>query len=364
MNILFIANTLDKSEQALAIWLSLQGERVTVICNPSFSGIHELENASIHVIPQRISNRLDVTVLPLIRRICRNKPIDTIYATFNSGISASAFSCLGLPVRLVTYRGTLGNLSPYDPSSYLTHFHPRIDGIVANCDAVKEFLIRSGIAEPKIRRIYKGHDQQWYAIPSNEDLPTREALGFAPEDFIIGVVANFRPLKGIPVLLHALSKAPTSLRMRILLIGEDRDPEIQQTLSNLKLKDQVQTLGFQDNPRKFLPLFDMTVLPSTRREGVARSVLEAMSLGIPCVVSDVGGLPEVVDHGQSGLVVPANDSEELLKAIVTLHDSPSLRSTFGQAGKRIFQERFSLERYFSEMYDFLKSPKRSESLQQ
>src|SRR5690606_37222508 len=87
----------------------------------------------------------------------------------------------------------------------------------------------------------------------------------------------------------------------------------------------------------------LTVLPTTKREGLARAVVEAMAYGRPAVISDSGGNAELVADGESGFVVPVNDPQALAEGIVKLWDDPALRARFGAEARRRIRDIFNVE---------------------
>jgi glycosyltransferase involved in cell wall biosynthesis len=349
MRILFVSAINDRSESSLIEYLAESGDKVTLIVAPEDPNLEKFERLGVHVIPYKIANRLDIKAALKIRSLCLKKGIETAYSSFNAGLSATLLGCMGLPTRVIAYRGTMGNLSRLDPSSYLTHLSPRLNGIVANCNAVKESLLNYGIDKSKIKIILKGHSDSWY---KSDNYPTRAELNLAEDIPLIGFVANFRPLKGISTLLTATKMIKDKIKFNLLLIGDSREYPINEEIKNLRLEDTVKVLGFREDATNIAQLFDIAVLPSTRREGIARSIVEAMSHGKPCIVTSIGGLPEAVAHKENGLVVPPENAQELANALHLLLSDPQLRAQYGEKSRVRFNEIFCLSHYHMEMRKF------------
>jgi glycosyltransferase involved in cell wall biosynthesis len=130
----------------------------------------------------------------------------------------------------------------------------------------------------------------------------------------------------------------------LLLLGdgpERRDLENQ--VATLKLEKSTRFLGWQDNALRYIPLADIAILPSVNLECLPYGLMEAMALGKPCVATDVGGMPEVVEDGVTGLIVPKRDVAALTRAIVALLDDPARARQFGQNGRKRVQDLFRLE---------------------
>ncbi len=109
-------------------------------------------------------------------------------------------------------------------------------------------------------------------------------------------------------------------------------------------------LGYRSDAPALTAACDVFVLPSTKREGLARSLIEAMAYGIAPVVTDCGGSPELVVQGVSGLVVPVADAEALAAAIRTLHDDAALRARLGRAARERIGRDFRIEDTIAKTY--------------
>lgn len=349
MNILFVHRVSDRSEASLLEWMCQNGDHVTVISDPREPRIPSFEAAGAHVIPMHIKHRLDVKAIRFIRKVCRHKPIDLVYSSFNAGLSTTLFAVRGLPTKVVGYRGTLGNLSRWDPASYLTHLNSRLSGVISNCPPVENFLYSLGIPKKRLTTIFKGHDAAWY---ETKTVPSKESLKIPDGHLLVGVVANIRPLKGIDSLLVAMAPLFQELPVTLLLVGDDRKDATAIRVKEFGLEDNVRLLGFRKDAAQIATLFDIACMPSTRREGVPRSIVEAMSHGKPAVVTSVGGLPYIVQDKENGLVVPPNDPEALRAALRTLLASEVLRASYGANSKNRFQSMFDLEQYHIKMREF------------
>jgi glycosyltransferase involved in cell wall biosynthesis len=111
----------------------------------------------------------------------------------------------------------------------------------------------------------------------------------------------------------------------------------------LGIRDRVHLLGYRDDAHRWLGTMNVFTLPSLS-EGLPLSLLEAMAAGIPTVVTEVGGMPEVVQDGHTGLIVPPGDPQALAKKLLFLLDNPTVAADLGAAGRNWVSERFSLDR--------------------
>jgi glycosyltransferase involved in cell wall biosynthesis len=137
-------------------------------------------------------------------------------------------------------------------------------------------------------------------------------------------------------------------RARFVIIGDNSfNPEYREELkrqtARLGMQDRVIFTGFRLDVQKILSSLAVSVLPSLK-EGLSNALLESMAAGLPVVATDVGGNPEVVIDGETGLLVPAKNPSALAEAICRVLLTPGLRQSFGQAGRRRVLDHFSNER--------------------
>lgn len=175
---------------------------------------------------------------------------------------------------------------------------------------------------------------------------------------LLGSVAVLREGKGINVLLHALQRVPEEIDFAAVIVGDG--PQrlyLQQLSTELGLAGRVRFLGYREDVSRLYPNFDIFVHP-TMMDAFPTAVLEAMVASKPVIASDVGGVPEIVDDGESGILVPPADSEALAGAIVRLARDPSERSRLGRNGRHIVEERFAVAKWMSELRQLYEEARR------
>ncbi|MFN2556626.1 MAG: glycosyltransferase [Nitriliruptorales bacterium] len=162
-----------------------------------------------------------------------------------------------------------------------------------------------------------------------------------PHDGVVLVaVGRLNAQKGFDILLEALRRL-AGVRLVIVGGGEEHDALTRQA-DRLGLSDRVRITGWTERVRDFLSQGDIFVLPS-RSEGFPLAILEAMLAGLPVVASGVGGVPESVQDGETGFLVPKDDPERLAAALQGLVDDPQLRVRMGRRG-RLVARQFTDER--------------------
>ena len=173
----------------------------------------------------------------------------------------------------------------------------------------------------------------------------RRALGIHdPEALVAGTLSELHPVKGLDVLLNAWEKFTKKNAATLVLIG---DGEIKENLRDyaeeLGISDSVIFAGYLDNAKQYLQGLDIFLLPS-RSEALPYTLLEAGLASRPAITSSVGGVPEIIENGLNGALVPPEDSETLFSTLVLLSEDPGLRSRLGSALAETVKEKFSLEK--------------------
>ncbi len=348
---LVVANVSDRSEWYLYKELLRRGAHIDLICDPNEQKIDEFRELGGKAYVLHVKHRFDLRAVRFIRDLLKLYDYDFVYSPFNKGLAASALASIGLDTSLITYRGTLGNLSYLNPADYLTYFNPAMKGVACNCKAVKNSLQSYRLAPQNLRAIYKGHDLSWY---TQHTPPLRSQYDIPEDAFIISCVANMRPLKGIPVLLEALALLPKDIKPHLLLIGEARDSTVLKQIENHPRKESIHVLGFQKEATRIAGMSDVAVMPSLRREGLPRSIIETMAQEIPAIVTDIGGMPELVNHGKGGVIIPPGDAKSLASALQELALNKDKRLELAKRGKEHLLNDFNLDKYTSKMYELFK----------
>lgn len=226
-------------------------------------------------------------------------------------------------------------------------FSKLADACIAISDNVEKSYIKVGMPPDKIWRIYDGIDTIKFN-PSINGNEIREEFGIPPSAIIVTSVGRLVIGKGQSELIHAASEVVKKHPEVIFLIVGDGSPEENTTASlyqevlNLGLQKQVIFTGWRTDIPKILGATDIFVQNSSIPEGLGVASLEAISMGKPTIVTNIGGLSEVVEHGVSGLVIPPNDPESLSHAILELIENKDLKIKFGQNGRKKVEENFGI----------------------
>ncbi len=161
----------------------------------------------------------------------------------------------------------------------------------------------------------------------------RRELGVGPDEVLAVTVANFRAPKGYPDLLAAAAQVAAGAQpVRFVIVGQGpMEDELRRRHAELGLGSRVEILGYRPDASRLTAAADLFVLAS-HHEGLPVAVMEAMAAGVAVVATDVGGLPEAIDHGRTGWLVPARRPDLLGQAIGDLAADPDRRQRLAEAG--------------------------------
>lgn len=193
--------------------------------------------------------------------------------------------------------------------------------------------------------------QRLDVVPNAVDLPepidparrsaAREALDLPAEQPLIAYVGRLVGFKNIGLLLRALARIPAARRPWLWIAGDGPERGFLEGLCDeLALRGSVRFLGERSDAPVLMQAADLLV-SSSRDEGLSNTLLEAMAHGLPVVATAVGGSPELIADGESGLLVPSEDAPALAEAIGRVLGDPALRAHLGAGGRRVIEQRYA-----------------------
>lgn len=215
---------------------------------------------------------------------------------------------------------------------------------------------RTGFSARRITVIHNGVDSDRFRPDTALRASVRAELGIAEDQYCIGCVGNLTPVKDYRTALQALGALDKTCKdWRFLVIGEGAErPQLEEFVqSHPEWRHRVTFLGLSHRVPEFLAAMDVYVLSSVI-EGISNSLLEAMASGLPAVATAVGGNPEVVVDGESGLLFPAADSNRLAEQLLLLRHQPELRARLSTQARRRVREEFSIDsmvQSYQELYE-------------
>jgi glycosyltransferase involved in cell wall biosynthesis len=343
--VLCITDRSDLPETELFIGLKHAGVDIEVICNPTGKHYQRLVDSSVPAMDLILKSRFDLSGIRRIRQQLHAKSYDILYCFNNPAASNTLIASSNMKFKIITYRGTIGNLSFLSPASWTTHLHPRVNRIVCVSNAVRKYLINMKLSRLKLQpeavvTIYKGHDIAWYQNPP-ADLTQ---FNIPQNAFVVGFSGRNRPHKGVNFLLDSAKWLPKDAPIHFILMGELKtDMQLRRQAEKSPFHDRIHFAGYRNDAPAVAAACDTFVMPSTKREGLSRAVIEAMSCATPPIVTTVGGLPEIVVHQESGLVVPPKNPDAIAAAIMDLYNNPEKRKKMGEQAQQRIQRQFNIK---------------------
>ncbi len=293
---------------------------------------------STRIIPMPSPNKARRTLLRSIRdlrALILDHRIDLVHA---NGSRAMIFA--GLAAFLAD-KPVIWHVRVADPDGWLDRALARLaTRIIVNSDAVRHRF--AWVSDDKVCRIHNGIDTERF-VPRPAAPASRAAVPLSPDDHVVVSIGRFVPYKGYDRLLEAaalLRKSAPDLHWVLVGDGELRDHLIARC-TELGLTGRVHFTGWVEDVRDVLALADIFVLPSLG-EHFGRVLVEAMAMGKPVVATSGGGVPEIVLHEETGLLVPPADPKTMADAVRRLLDRPDLARHYGLAGRRRAETHFSL----------------------
>lgn len=349
-SLLCITDRSDLPETELFIGLARSGVDITICCNPAGRHYHRLETARVNTIELVIKSRFSIPAIRAISAIFDQRHYDIVYCFNNKAVTNALFATRNRDVTVITYRGVIGNLSLVSPTSLTTHLHPRVKKVVCVCNAVRDYVNGLSFAgfqrrEKKALTIYKGHDLSWY-VEKPADL---SAFGIPEKSFVVGFSGRNRVRKGFFDLVDAAGLLLADAPIRFLLLGRlTENKKLVARIAASPCAGKIILTGFRTDAPSIIAACDVFVAPSTEREGLAKTVLEAMAYGICPVVTNVGGLPEMVEHGISGYVIPPKNPAAIADAIFSLYLNPEEKARLGKGARERIRTHFNVARTVDE----------------
>ncbi len=345
LRVLAITDAADRPETGTFVGLHEAGVDLKVLVWEESAHIGWLRDAGVPYAVLKLDSKRDREGIDVIRDHIAGHGSQILHLLRKRPIFNGLAAAKGTDARVVLYRGIMGNVSYLNPVDWLSFLNPRVDRIICVADAVRRNFLELGgfgihLPPERLATIHKGHDLAWYR-EAPADLAEH---GISAGAFVICCVTNVRPRKGVPLFIESVRALPVEPSLHILLVGNGMDSApISQQIAVSPHKDRIHVLGFRADAPALMAASDVSVLPSLRREGLPRSVIEAMAYETTPVVSDSGGNPELVEHEVSGLVVPAGDADTLGRALRTLYEDREMCRRLGKQAKLRIATDFRLE---------------------
>jgi glycosyltransferase involved in cell wall biosynthesis len=285
--------------------------------------------------------------------LCRRHRFDLIHAHgYRADMFALALSRLmGVPV-VSTCHG-------FTPTDRRLRFYQGLDlrllrrmsTVIAVSASLRDDLVQHRVDADHIRVIPNA-----IGGVSNADVEwrrkrTRARFGIRTDEFVFGYVGRLSEEKGPAHLVSAAAEVMRSHPARLLVLGDGpQRGQLEAAVRRAGIADRVVFAGFQRDPGEFYPSMDAFVLPSLT-EGTPVALLEAMAHSVPIIATEVGGVPAVVSHGRTALLVPPASPEALASAMTALASNPNLCGTLSASARRVVEQRYDVHRWIRRIVD-------------
>jgi len=329
---------------AEALAMRERGHRLLLACDPRGELFPRASRKDFSVFPLTFGGWRNLGAWAGLRRLLRREEIEILntHSSLDSWVGLMAVKTLARPPLWVRTR----HLSTPVANNWPTrHLYQAPAAVITTGLVTKELLAhRLSVPRSRIFSIPTGVSLAEFA-PREADPKGRARLQIPEGAFIFGTVAVLRSWKGHLYLLEAMSRlVREGVPAYLVLVGEGPyRVVIEEKIAALKLQERVRFTGYQDEVAPYLAMMDAVVLASYANEGVPQALLQALAMARPMIGTQVGGIPEVIIPGKTGLLVPPKDPAALARAMRGVMEDPGMAQALGRRGREMVVEKFSRE---------------------
>jgi glycosyltransferase involved in cell wall biosynthesis len=314
-----------------------RGFRVLIACQPGTPLGREAQRYGLAVRLIAMAGAADLRAFWRLRRLMRSEAVDLVHTHSSIDAWLAGFAARSLQLPVVRSRHV--SIPVKRRRNFV--YNALCDRIISSGEAIRDVLVTAGVDADKIAAIPAGVDTAQFH-PAVSGTAVRREFGLNGP--VIGTVAMFREAKGHRVLLQAV---PEILRREpravFLWVGDGVGRvALQAELAEVGIQDKVLMVGFREDIPACLAAMDVVVQPSVRSDGVPQVVMQALAMRKPVVASAVGGIPEVIQHQRTGLLVPPNNPRALAAAVVQSLCNPRAAAAWAQAGGLLIDTHYAL----------------------
>jgi glycosyltransferase involved in cell wall biosynthesis len=321
-----------------ARWLQEEGWRVLLACRPRSEILRRAEAAGVPARPVPMRGSWDLPSALRLAALVRREGVDLVHthSSIDAWLGGLAARLAGVPV-VRSRHVSIPLRGGWNPVYTLL-----ADRILTSGEAIRRLVVGAGIPPDKVVALPAGVDLALF----KGGLGDRVRAELRLTRPVVGSVAMFRGSKGHDVLLEAFERIGREFpRATLLLVGDGiRRAWVESLARERGLGERVRFAGFREDVPDLLAAMDCFVLASIRTEGIPQSLLQAMAAGVPVVASSVGGIPEVIEDGETGRLVPVLDASALAREIRAVLADPATARRRAEAARARVEAGFSRER--------------------
>ncbi|MBM4285593.1 MAG: glycosyltransferase family 4 protein [Deltaproteobacteria bacterium] len=321
-----------------------RGHRLLIAADRRSALLWRARAAGFPAFALRFGGRRNISAWRELRRLLRAEGVDILntHSSLDSWVGNLAWASLGNRPVLVRTRHLSTPVKGNRPTRWLYQAPAAV--LTTSREIARHLEERAGVPASRLFPIPTGVDLAAFS-PRAGDPALRAGLQLPEGAFMLGTVSVLRSWKGHLYVLEALRELLDAGRNVALVIVGDGPyrPVIEARRDELGLGERVRLVGHQEQVPDWLALMDAFVMASYAHEGVPQALLQALALARPVAATRLGGIPEVVTDGETGLLVPPKDAPDLARALGRLLDHPEEGRAMGERGRELVAARFSLE---------------------
>ena len=321
------------------------GQRAALVAHPD-GELRRRAAEGLDLVPIAPRTEMDLTAACRLSRVIKRLAPDVVHAHDPHGVAMASLalslgSAKGGPApAFVATRRVDFHLKK---NSFSRWKHRQVDRFIAASEAIRAMLLTDGIPPDRVVTVHEGIDLDH--VLQAPAVNVHEALWLPHHAPLVGNIGALVPHKGQRYLIDAahivIQRVPDA---RFVIFGEGELREhLERHVHEHNLEKHVLLPGFRIDILGCLKALDIFVMSSVT-EGLGTSLLDAMACSKPIVATRAGGIPEVVDDGRTGVLVPTRDAHAMASAILSLLENPDARTRMGEAGLARLRERFTVER--------------------
>lgn len=310
-----------------------KGFKTALICQPDSEFEKYCINNELPYFSVKMRGEIDFLAAKRIAAICRKEKYNILHLHSAHAVSTGLWvKFFYKKLKLIGVRRVIAPIkkNPFSKFKYLSRM---IEKHVCISESIKQVMINDGVPSDRLVTIHSGINlKKFNGIRPDADF--KKQLGIPSDHIVVGTVAALSKDKDYPNLLRAAKTIiESTVNVTFCAVGTGPDEkEIHRLAEELNLGSRFIFTGYRKDVGNFLNTFDIFVLASYL-EGLGTSLLDAQACGLPLIGCNVGGIPEVISHNESGLLVSSKDHWALAEAIRQLILNKSEREKFGFAGK-------------------------------
>lgn len=306
----------------------------------------QFEGAGIKVLSLGLNRKTDLGVALRLRSLLKKERPDILHTYLLHGniLGRLVGRLVGVP-KIIGSERTIGQARLWGRlATKLTN--PLTDAVEVNSEVGGKAIQKDlGVPAGKIEVVRSGLDLAAFGNSAKRD-DIRAELGLSDDQHLVLLIGRLRSVKGVEYGIRAFTSALIEQpNMHMALAGEgDQLNHLKTVADQLGAPDQITFLGVRNDLPDLLSAADSILIPSLN-EGFPRTAIEAMAAGKPIIATQVGGTPEAVIDGETGILVPAKDVEKMSEALIDLANDRELQARLGFAGRKRAEQNYSVENY-------------------